>query len=90
MAQTATFEAIYQDGVFKPLHPVRLANNTRVEIRIAQNVEAIVQDSDLGPLAGAFPELASLSDADIDWAKEQWQRGLQRQLDLLRDDGDAE
>ncbi|MEI2692889.1 MAG: antitoxin family protein [Anaerolineae bacterium] len=90
MAQVATVEAIYQDGVFKPLRPVRLANNTRVEIRIAQNVEAIVDDSDLGPLAGAFPELASLTDADIEWAKDQWQRGLQRQLDLLRDDGDAE
>ena len=90
MAHTATFEAIYQDGVFKPLHPVRLPNNTRVEIRVAQNVEAIVDDSDLGPLAGAFPELASLTDADIEWAQAQWQRGLQRQLDLLRDDDDAE
>ncbi len=89
MAQVATVEAIYQDGVFKPLHPVRLANNTRVKIRIAQNVEAIVDDSDLGPLAGAFPELASLTDADIEWAQDQWQRGIQRQLEMLKDDGDA-
>jgi hypothetical protein len=37
----------------------------------------------IGSLAGAFPELASLSDADLEWAKEQWQRGLERQLELL-------
>lgn len=37
----------------------------------------------IGPLAGAFPELACLSDADLEWAKEQWQRGVERQLELL-------
>ena len=34
-----------------------------------------------GTLAGAFPELAYLSDEDMDWAKQQWQRGLDRCVD---------
>jgi hypothetical protein len=37
----------------------------------------------IGSLAGAFPELASLTDADLEWAKEQWQRGLERQIELV-------
>lgn len=40
-------------------------------------------DTPLGPLAGAFPELASLTDADLEWAKQQWQRGVDRQLELM-------
>ena len=41
------------------------------------------EDTPLGPLAGAFPELANLTDADLEWAKQQWQRGLDRQPDLV-------
>lgn len=41
------------------------------------------KDTPLGPLAGAFPELANLTDADLEWAKQQWQRGLDRQLELV-------
>jgi DNA-binding phage protein len=37
----------------------------------------------IGSLAGAFPELARLSDADLEWAKKQWQRGVDRQLELV-------
>ena len=33
---------------------------------------------DMGTLAGAFPELAYLSDEDMDWAKQQWQRGIDK------------
>jgi hypothetical protein len=40
-------------------------------------------DTSLGPLAGAFPELSSLTDADLESVKQQWQRGVDRQLDLL-------
>ena len=32
-------------------------------------------------LAGAFPELAYLSDEDMDWAKQQWGRGVDKQID---------
>lgn len=39
----------------------------------------------IGSLTGAFPELASLTDADLEWAKQQWQRGLERQLELVSD-----
>jgi hypothetical protein len=37
----------------------------------------------IGSLAGAFPELASLTDADLEWAKEQWQHGLERPIELM-------
>jgi hypothetical protein len=41
------------------------------------------EDNAIGSLACAFPELASLTDADLEWMKEQWQRGLERQLELV-------
>jgi hypothetical protein len=49
-------------------------------------VRKTMEDSEgnsIGPLAGAFPELASLTDADLEWARQQWQRGMERQLDLV-------
>ena len=39
-----------------------------------------------GTLAGAFPELAYLGDEDMDWAKQQWGRGLDKQIELLAKD----
>jgi hypothetical protein len=41
------------------------------------------EEHPIGSLAGAFLELASLTDAALAWAKEQWQRGVERQLELL-------
>ena len=43
----------------------------------------------LDPLAGAFPELAALSDEDVEWAKQQWERGLVGQMELLTKHDDA-
>ena len=36
---------------------------------------------DVGTLAGAFPDLAYLSDEDVDWAKQQWKHGVDKQVD---------
>lgn len=63
-----TIKAVYRNGVFKPLQPITLPDNARVEIRISSQAEAPEGPVDLGPLAGAFPELAVLSEDDLDWA----------------------
>ncbi len=78
-----TIKAVYRNGVFKPLQPITLADNARVEIRISSQAEAPEGPVDLGPLAGAFPELAVLSEDDLDWAKSQWEASLTKQIDLL-------
>lgn len=85
MSGATTVEAVYQDGVFKPLHPIILPNNTRVEVRVPRSDAGRPDDEDLGVLAGAFPDLAGLTQGDLEWAKAQWQRGLDHQLDLLDD-----
>lgn len=50
---------------------------------IARRTSDDSEENPIGPLAGAFPELASLTDADLEWAKQQWQSGLERQLELV-------
>jgi hypothetical protein len=48
-----------------------------------QDVANGSDDRYLGPLAGAFPDLASLTEDDLEWASGQWQRGIEQQLLML-------
>ncbi len=83
-----TVEAIYQDGVFRPLHPVTLPDNTYVEVNIPQDDSRSMEPVDLGALAGAFPELAVLGDEAVDRARDQWEHGPAGQIELLALDPD--
>ena len=78
-----TVEAIYQDGVFKPLQKLALPNNQKVKITIIVLDKVPEEISLLPSLCGAFPELAKISDEDIAWAKGLWERGLEKQMRLL-------
>jgi hypothetical protein len=83
---TRRIEAIYQDGVFKPLAPVGLAENERVTLLLQEA-------SDSGPapqLFGAFPALAALTDDDLAWAEQALNRSLERQLRLLDEQNPGE
>ncbi len=76
---TRAIEAIYQDGVFKPLTPVGLAENEHVILLLQAPAEA-----GAAPLPfGAFPALAALTDDDLAWAEQALNRSLERQLSLL-------
>ena len=81
-----TIEAVYKNGVFRPLQPVSLPDDTRVEIKVPAVVPDQPTEMKLGPLAGAFPGLAALADNDLEWARDQWELGLEKQLKLLAED----
>ncbi|MBZ0169816.1 hypothetical protein MELA_02551 [Candidatus Methylomirabilis lanthanidiphila] len=74
-----TITAIFQDGVLKPTRKLKLHPNEKVKLNILRQDRAI-ESTDLGPMAGAFPELAALADKDLAVGKRLWEQGLTRQL----------
>lgn len=42
-----TFDAIYENGVFRPLQPVALAENQRVRLTVQANADGATGDDDL-------------------------------------------
>lgn len=81
MVATVTVEAIYQSGVIKPLTPLDLRENERIKIQIER--EPLPKARPAASLRGAFPELAAISDEDIEWAKGLWERGVEKQARIL-------
>jgi predicted DNA-binding antitoxin AbrB/MazE fold protein len=74
-----TVTAVFQDGVLKPSCKLKLRPNEKVKLHILRQDRATVS-TDLGPLAGAFPELAALAAKDLAAGKRLWEQGLERQL----------
>jgi hypothetical protein len=74
-----TVTAIFQDGVLKPNRKLKLRPNEKVKLHILRE-DRVTGSTGLGPLAGAFPELAALADKDLAAGKRLWERGLERQL----------
>lgn len=73
-----TIEAIYEDGVFKPLQKVNLPEHSRLRVEIIPLHEAIISLRDLWKGAG------SLSEKDLEAAKHQWEAGVEEQLTTLK------
>jgi hypothetical protein len=71
--------AVFQDGVLKPTRKLKLRPNERVKLQIVRQGQAL-PSADLGPLAGAFPELAAVTGKDVAAAKRAWRQGLARQV----------
>jgi len=78
----AKVTAVFRDGVLKPTRTLKLQPNEKVTLQILRQEKAVVAE-DLGPLAGAFPELAALSDKDLTAAKQIWTYRLDKQLRML-------
>lgn len=77
-----TITAIFQDGVLKPTRKLKLRPNEKVTLNILRQDRAI-ESTDLGPMAGAFPELAILTDKDLAVGTRLWEQGLARQTRRL-------
>ncbi len=77
-----TVTAVFRDGVLKPTRKLKLRPNEKVKLRIVRE-EDRSPTADIGPLAGAFPALASVSQGQLVKAKRSWQRGTARQLNRL-------
>jgi hypothetical protein len=78
--------AVFRDGVLKPTRKLKLRPNEKVKLHILRQDRAPVSTG-LGPLAGAFPELATLADKDITAGERLWEQGLERQLRRLVNKG---
>ena len=77
-----TVTAVFRDGVLKPIHKLKLGANEKVKLQILRQGKAPAAEN-LGPLAGAFPELATLSEKDLAAAKQIWSRRLKKQVRML-------
>lgn len=78
----AKVTAVFRNGVLKPTRKLKLQPNEKVTLQILRQGKAAVTE-DLGPLAGAFPELAALSDKDLTAAKQIWAHGLDKHVRTL-------
>jgi predicted DNA-binding antitoxin AbrB/MazE fold protein len=78
----ARVTALFQDGVLKPNRKLKLRPNEKVTLQVFRQVKGPTTGK-LGPLAGAFPELAALSDEDLTVARRIWNRRLKKQLRML-------
>jgi hypothetical protein len=77
-----TVTAVFQDGVLKPTRKLKLRPNEKVKLHVLRLGRA-AGSTGLGPLAGAFPELAALADEDLVAGKRLWERGLEHQFRRL-------
>lgn len=83
---TTVIEAVYQEGVFKPINAISLPENARVTVLVSPRDTADQQGAEQQTLFGAFPELAAISDDDIAWAKGLWEHSLDKQMRILGGD----
>ena len=74
---TITVHALYQDGVLKPKQKIDLPEETLVQVQVTPVEMGTIPS---GPLFGAFPELAKITQEDISWAKRLWENGLEKQF----------
>ena len=95
-----TFEAVYQDGVIKPLKKVDLPENKRLKVtvevteketiptqeRVFVKITAVEEPSARpASLYGAFPELLQVTDEDLQAAKRIWEEGLGKQQKTIEE-----
>ncbi len=76
---TFVVQAVYRDGVLLPSTELDLPDNTPVEIQVTTRPASAEAVS----LFGAFPELAELTDSDLEWVSELWDRSSQRRTSGL-------
>ena len=63
---TQVIEAVFREGVFRPLTPVDLSDNARVRILVSEN--RVVDEppaSQSKTLFGVLPQLNALADFDL-------------------------
>jgi predicted DNA-binding antitoxin AbrB/MazE fold protein len=77
-----TVTAVFRDGVLKPTRKLKLRPNEKVKLHIVRQKDRGPAAS-MGPLAGAFPALASVSAEQLSAAKRSWRQGVSSQLRRL-------
>lgn len=78
--ETITVRAVYRKGALRPQEKLELPENTVVQVQVTPIADPAKQP---GSLFGAFPELATLSGDDFDWAKRLWEHGIEKQSRIM-------
>jgi predicted DNA-binding antitoxin AbrB/MazE fold protein len=69
-------EAVYENGVFKPLHPVNLVEGQRVQVMLeAQPSEPLTPQEIQENVRETHRVFGKLSDEDWDDVSQSWKRG---------------
>ncbi len=74
-------DAVYQNGVFKPLQPVTLAENEPVKVLVWVASSSV--KTRRRTLFGALQVQNDVSDDDLAWAKQLWERSLDKQMQVV-------
>jgi len=77
-----TVTAVYKDGVLLPKVKLNLPDNTPVQVQVTPLPAG---PASANSLFGLFPELATLTDDDVAWAKRLWEHSLEKQSRHLDD-----
>ena len=78
---TKTIQAIYEDGVFHPTEPVsNIPEHTRIKMTFETPPSQEIQKP-LYSLFGKMPELANISDEEIQEAKGLWEREWEKDFE---------
>lgn len=77
-----TVTAVFRDGVLRPTRKLKLQSNEKVKLHIVRE-EDRRPNAETGPLAGAFPALASVSQRQLVEAKRSWRQGVANQVNRL-------
>lgn len=77
---TTTVQAVYQKGMLKPKVRLNLPEGALVQVQVTS---ATAEGTPADSLFGAFPELATLTENDFEWAKRLWEHGLEKQSRIL-------
>ena len=83
---TTTVDAVYREGVFKPLTPVSLPENAPVKLVIEQADLPEPTGITFSSLFGAFPELRAIPDDDIVRVKRLLGESVEKQVRFLQAD----
>ncbi|MEM4413250.1 MAG: antitoxin family protein [Candidatus Caldarchaeum sp.] len=78
MREILVLEAIYEDGVIKPLEKLDLPEHTHLHIEVTPLLQQPTS------LRGLWKGCGDLSDADFKAAKRIWEHELEQQFQILK------
>lgn len=78
MSRTLLLEAVYEDGVIKPLEQVDLPEHAHLKVELTLLSEYTAS------LRGLWKGLGDLGEEDFEAAEHLWEHDLEKQLKILK------
>ena len=74
-------DAVVTNGMLKPVTRLSLPEGAKVHMQLSLEPQTVAAPVD--SLFGAFPELSAITEDDLTWAKQLWERSLEKQAQIL-------